>query len=358
VCGTSLVALLLSVVFATGLCRAGASTAAAPAGADARHGDDTNAAPGAGRKYHPGHYVDLLRYQVLSDDDRYLIPALKPGVAGVQMRYLWRDLETGRDRYDFSRIESDLKLLADRKVQLIVVVADKSYKNEQPVPDYLAGYTLPNGKGGHTLQRWNPYVVERWVKLMQALGERFDSHPNFEGVATEESAPTLDESELKRGGYTPEKYRDALIEMLRRAAQAMPGSRVFWYMNFLPHGQHYIAQIASAVAPYGVVMGGPDVLPDSPPLKRLVYPIYRQFQGRMPLFCSVMPNSYRHLHKGNSPAKYWTMEELYEFARDELHVNYLLWTYVARPKPADAYDIDDAFPVIERHPVINPERPE
>ena len=188
---------------------------------------------------------------------------------------------------------------------------------------------------------------------MQAMGKQFDSNPYFEGVATAESAPSLDKTLLTANGYTPENYRDALITALQATAEALPTSRVFWTMNFFPMRQDYIAQVANAVAPYGVAIGGPDILPDSPSIKRRAYPFYGQFQGRVPLFCSVMADSYRHLHKSKSSTKYWTMEELYEFARDELHLNYMSWTYVAVPKPRDAYDIDDAFPVMKRHPVIN-----
>ena len=115
--------------------------------------DGPNGAPGTGRKYHPGHYVDLLRYQVFSNVDKYLIPSLKPGVAGVQMRYLWRDFEIKPDQYDFSRIELDLKLLASRKMQLIVVVSDKTFKDKQPLPNYLASYTLPNRNDNYTTTR-------------------------------------------------------------------------------------------------------------------------------------------------------------------------------------------------------------
>lgn len=363
-----LAAVLLAVVSACGTDRIEASTGGETAGGGTASGAQRPAPPaavpkraepqggaraGAARKYHPGHYVDLLRYQVLSDAGRFLIPSLKPGVAGVQTRYLWRDLEPRPGEYDFSRIESDLKVLADKHKQLIVVVADKSFKSELPVPDYLAGHALPNRKGGYTVRRWDRYVVERWVRLVQALGARFDANPNFEGVGTEESSPSLDDERLKANGYTADAYRDALIEMLQRTAEALPRSRVFWYMNFMPGNQKYIAQVAAAVAPYGVAMGGPDVLPDNPPIKRLAYPFYDRFQGRMPLFCVVMPNSYRHRHKGKAATKYWTMDELYAFARDELHLNYMLWTYVAEPSPGDAYDITDAFPVMQNHPLIN-----
>ena len=123
-------------------------------------------------------------------------------------------------------------------------------------------------------------------------------------------------------------------------------------MNFFPLRQDYIAQVANAVAPAGVVMGGPDILPDSSTLSSRAYPFYDQFQGTMPLFCTVMPDSYKHQHMDTSyPTQYWTMQELFEFGRDELHLNYVLWTGV--PDSSTAYDTYDAYPVIERNPAFN-----
>ena len=65
-----------------------------------------------------------------------------------------------------------------------------------------------------------------------------------------------------------------------RRPQSVPRSRVFWYMNFLPGRQDYIGDIASALVGTGVVMGGPDVLPDNPALARRVYPFYDKFSRR------------------------------------------------------------------------------
>lgn len=305
------------------------------------------------KKYNPGHYIDLLRYQTTSDrSDTYITDAIRPGVTGVQVRYYWRDLETSPGVYDFSRIQHDLDLLSSQGLRLIVNPADKTFKNEMPVPAYLADYTLSNRKGGYTVERWKPYVVDRWVKLMEALGERFDGNPYFEAIATEESALGVDDAVLTANGYTPENYRDALIDMLTRTAAAFPTSRVFWYMNFFPMRQDYIAQVASAVAPLEVAMGGPDILPDNTSIARLAYPFYEQFAGTMPLFCVAMPDSYKHEHQDTSlPTQYWTMQELFDYGRDTLHLNYMLWTSV--PNSSSAYDTYDAYPVIERNPSLN-----
>jgi len=159
---------------------------------------------------------------------------------------------------------------------------------------------------------------------------------------------------LDSNGYTPEKYRDALIYTLMSAASSMPNSRVFWYMNFLVRKQDYLAEIARAVAPAGVVMGGPDILPDDPDLKS-VYPLYDEFEGVMPLFCSVQPNSYRHIHATSGwSTKYWTMQQLFNFGRDRLHLNYVFWSNVTKPAPSDSYTIDNAYPVIANNQEFNP----
>ena len=110
--------------------------------------NDVPAAQTPTRKYNPGHYIDLLRWQTTSGSDNYLIDTIKPGVTGVQVRYLWADFETSPGVYDFSRIQHDLELLSNQGLHLIVVVSDKTFKDEQPIPDYLASYTLPNR------QRW------------------------------------------------------------------------------------------------------------------------------------------------------------------------------------------------------------
>ena len=109
--------------------------------------------------------------------------------------------------------------------------------------------------------------MTRFNALISAIGKQFDSSPGLEGLATQETAPgfRLQGREI-HNGYTPEKYRDMYINLLTIASKAFPTSRIFWFMNFFPIKQEYIASVATAVAPLGVFMGGPDVMPDNPKL--------------------------------------------------------------------------------------------
>lgn len=306
--------------------------------------------PTFGRKYHPGHYVVLTTL----DDEVSMAESLVQGVVGFVQRYTWRQLEPSPGVYDFSAIEADLTTVSSFGTQLIAQIEDKSFEPRLPTPDYLQSRTLPNIPGGYSVVRWDPYVVTRYKALIAALGEHFDAHPRFEGIATTESAHGLDAEAMAATGYSAERYRDVLIDELVSASASLPRSRVFWFMNFLWGGNHYLGDIARVVAAHGVSMGGPDVLPDSVALNRHPYPFYHGAMGLMPLFGQVEPSCYHHPHADPEAATlYWTPQELFEYARDDLHVSYLFWVrWRWRPDP-ESFNWWDAIPVIENHPLFN-----
>jgi hypothetical protein len=304
----------------------------------------------AARKYHPGHYVAMMRGQ---DTHSVMTASLKPGVRGIMKRYTWRSLEPSQGNYEFSEVKADLAWAQAYGMKLVVMVEDKTFSLERPTPGYLDNLTVRNRAGGYTVVRWHPTVVTRMKALLQALG-RFDSNLAFEGVALQETAPGFDNTVLSRFNYTPEKYRDAYIAILSAGANAMPTSRMFWFMNFFPKNQDYIAAVANAVASKGVIMGGPDVMPDNSALKQRTYPFYTQFRSKMPLFGQIEAMCYDHEHKTSGySTKYWTMPELFRYARDQLHVDYLFWVRVPKPPSRGAYDWTDALPVIEMNPSFN-----
>jgi hypothetical protein len=195
-------------------------------------------------------------------------------------------------------------------------------------------------------------VVKRLSRLVDELGMAFDSNVHFEGIAFQETALGIEKSVLDANGYTPEAYRDALIAILRNGANALPTSRVFWYANYLPRGNAYLYDVAEAVAPHHVAVGGPDVLPDSSPLQKFVYPLLRAQSEDVIVFNSAQNDSYRHDHVDNTAVtKYWTPLEIFDYARDDLRVRYLFWNRVTKPDPADSYTIEDAYPLMAGEPL-------
>lgn len=304
-------------------------------------------------KYHPGHYIALNDWDTQAD----MINAVKPGVRGMHKRYTWKELEPTLGSYDFSQIASDLQIAADHGMQLIVMIEDKTFDDTKATPSYLWGAnTLWHLPSGWVAKRWAPYVVTRLTALCQALGKRFDGNPNFEGIAFQESSMGLSAAAETANGYTPEKYRDALISILKATRAAMPTSQVFWYMNFLEGNNTYLGQIADAIVPLKIAMGGPDVLPDNVSLNTFAYPYYKKYHSTMTLFASLQYGSYGALHVDKSyPTKYWTMPEMFWFAKSNLYVNYLFWNRKVTADPADSYNWTNALPVIKNNPdSINP----
>ena len=302
------------------------------------------------RKFNAGHYVVLTPI----DDEASMAESVVPGVKGFVQRYSWRQLEPTRGNYDLSAIASDLAAASRLGMQLVAFIEDKTFRDTIPTPDYLIDRTLPNIRGGYTAVRWDPFVVARYKALTGALGARFDSNPRFEGIAVQEAAHGLDDQAMQATQYTPEKYRDALIDVLTGASHSLPSSRVFWFMNYLWGGNYYQGEIARKVAPLGVVMGTPDVMPDDESLPLHAYPFYDGAVGRMPLFGQVEPENYRHPHADPAfPTTYWTPAELFQFARDDLHVSYMFWVRSRWRQQPDSYNWWDAIPVIRAYPRFN-----
>jgi hypothetical protein len=309
-------------------------------------------------KRHPGHYAAINE----ADEIQSIRHLEEPALRGVSRRYYWADLEPKKDAYDLDAIRKDLGFLKTHNKQLVVFITDKTFRSgKNPVPSYLAAYALPNGRG-ITAMRWDPVVIGRFVALNQALARAFDGDPNFEGVAFQESGLMIGPELRREHDYTPEKYRDALIQMLTESSHAFPRSQVFWYMNHFGGGDQYLGDIAKAVIGSQVVMGGPDILPYRRRLQA-TYQLYEKFKGRLPLFCSAQDDSYRHdkndsRNMGNAavtrnlppPAEgYVPMEQIFLFARDKLHVKYLFWSYTYHAG-TDAFNYDDAVAVMRKYP--------
>jgi hypothetical protein len=303
------------------------------------------------RKFHPGHYTVLLH---ATGGQRYMDEAARqPGTRGIMKKYRWRDLEPTQGVYDFAGIQADLAWAQAYGMQIIFMIEDKTFQPERPNPAYLDSVTARNHSGGYTMARWNPTVVSRYKALTTALGKRFDSHPNFEGIAQQESALSVDGPVLQQYGYTPEKYRDALIESFTHALTAMPRSRVFWYQNYIIGNQSYIGTIAAATGPKGLVMAGPDVLPDKASLVEKSYTYFTQFKDKMHFGIQVENICYFHEHEtAGYSTKYWTPAELFRYARDKLHVDYMFWVRIPKDPVAGAYNWYDALPVVETNPVF------
>lgn len=360
-----------------------------------------NAAPA--RCWNPGHYVTVGRTHgrrtSYHQDSRAWETSGKgllgfPGVRGIQLRYQWKTLETALNSYTIAPILADITRVRSVGSRLIIMIEDRAFDGSNPCPGYLTtSPKLPPPDnygdyevmwvatlGGYMATRWNPHVQQRWQKLIAWLGSQLNGTDVLEAIAFQETASTSDAGQRAAALYTDLKYQQAYIGgqvyggqtlqgMLKVASDSFSAHRVFWYQNFFPNPsteQTYLQGIADTMRDYnggnsGVVLGGPDILPDSNGLESRVYPRYREppvgSWGELPLFCSNQFDSYEALHDTSTPdarlpsdtwsaGDYWTMDQLFRWARDSLHINYCMWEAEPRQNFQTIANVTKANPAV------------
>ncbi|GHU99151.1 hypothetical protein FACS1894159_02730 [Bacteroidia bacterium] len=314
-------------------------------------------------KYHPGHYICVADASVrLSAVEGYALEA----VAGMVRRYNWRDLEPSKGHYDLSSIERDLKVCASNGKMLLAQIYDKSFVRGRSVcPAYLDGIMVEHA-AGMIPARWTAQFVERYVAMVEAIAARFDAEPFFEGIIVQESGLGMNAPELSRLGgevaYSSGQYAAALGQYLSGAAQALSRSRTVWFINWLEGGVAVPDSLICKLIPLQVVVAGPDILPYRANLVEKVYPKFDTFRGQLPLGNSMQADSY-HTNSHDTGLNYGrghsseggfdSMESLFLYGRDRLHLNYIFWSYPARPPGPDENTFADALAVIRKYPVFN-----
>jgi len=297
----------------------------------------------------PLSHADVVRHYVYVGRDREKLtePGFldHKGVDGFQVRYSWKQLEQGKDNYAFDDIQADLTLLKPKAKKLFIQVQDSSFTLESvPVPKYLQQdpaydggvaqqMSGPDGKPeeakpyGCVARRWDPAVRERFHKLLFALGKEFDG--KIEGINLPETAidvPT--DGPHVPSGYTPEIYRDALLDTMAAIKKAFPKSTPMIYANFMPEsgptGEPVLLRsLYEKAAKLGVAMGGPDLLPNRKWQLLNSYPLIHQFSRQIPMGIAVQDDNLADIDpKTRKPV---TVQELTEFATDYLRVNYIFW---------------------------------
>jgi hypothetical protein len=175
------------------------------------------------------------------------------GFDGAQITYSWRQLEPGKDEYDFSMIREDLAFLSSKEKKLFIQLQDVSFSEKWiHVPRYLLRDPQYGGGAdkqydykfvdhretdvkvlGWMARRWDENIRARFKKLLVELGKEFDG--KIEGLNLAETAYSIgDTGALFPKGFTFEKYRDGTIDNMQSLREAFPKSVVLIYANFMP----------------------------------------------------------------------------------------------------------------------------
>ena len=266
----------------------------------------------------------------------------RPDIAGVQVVYNWRDLETARDRYDFSLIEHDLQLSDALHKKLFIQIQDRFFTPQaRNVPDYLMQDPVYRGGiigqmdnpgenrprvSGWVAQQWVPAVRLRYQRLLTALAARFDGR--IYGINLPETAIDIDMKHNKTG-FSCDGYFDAEMDNLRAARAAFKQSRVVQYVNFWPcewdNDHQYMSRLFAYAADNNVGLGGPDIVPYKKGQMKNAYPFFNRYKGKLPLVAMAVQeatltytNPQRH--------KPFTREEFVRFGSDYLGADIIFWS--------------------------------
>jgi hypothetical protein len=268
----------------------------------------------------------------------------RPDIAGVQVVYSWKSLETAIDEYDFTRIERDLTYLQGLNRKLFVQLQDRFFEvQHRNVPRYLlddpvyGGGLVPqadnpgeNRPAGHgwVAQQWNAAVRARYQKLLQALAQRFDGR--VYGINLPESAIDIDkDAERANSGFTCDKYLEAELENLKFAKQVFRKSHVVQYVNFWPcewnNDQGYMARAFAFAEANKIGLGGPDIVPNHKPQMKNSYPFFHRYKGRLSLVAMAVQEPTL-TYTNPDTQKPFTRAEFVAFAEDYLGVDIIFWS--------------------------------
>lgn len=262
-----------------------------------------------------------------------------PQIDGVQLTYTWRELEPERDQYDFGPIREQLAFLQRHGKRLFIQLADVTFSERLPVPEYLLSDPAFHGGAarkyegdegafdGWVARRWDPAVRARFARLLEALAREFDGV--IEGVNLPETAIGFESPAFHPLGFTFDAYAEGVRGILTDARGAFKHSRVIVYANFMPGeslptiDRGYLRSIYSLAEIIGAGVGGPDLLPYREAQQANSLPLIAKRGSGVIAGLAVQDGNLADVDPTTGmPA---TVDALYHYAVDTLRLDYIFW---------------------------------
>ncbi|PSJ17956.1 glycoside hydrolase [Nitrosomonas supralitoralis] len=294
-------------------------------------------------KWHPGHYYIIKGSR--KNNTAYLSKVYSeldatPVLNGMMIRYFWADLEDSNGVYDFSSIDKRLAELTDRGKRLVIQVQTKSFNGRQVVPNYLKKTEYEGGEfyisnfggneiAGRNIKLWNPQVRDRLIALFKAMGERYNSHPNFEGIGMIETAMGQPMEPLTNEQVTA--FYDNVIYVQKQMRLFFPNTMTIQEVNY---PRSILATFVGSLKDVGTALSSPDTFLEQKSLlyqstendhNKGIYNYYSDYAGMIPMVPTIMSKNYKNT-KSDGSGYVPTISQILAFARDTLNANYIFWT--------------------------------
>jgi hypothetical protein len=280
-------------------------------------------------KWNPGHYVEYgSKAGDFVIDAGLEETASMPFVKGIMVRANWWQLEKGNGEYDFSRIDRYLEKVKAKGKRLFLTLGTKTFDGEKAIPDYLRTSQYSGGAFrigtivgtfGENAALYDDDVRDRLIALVQALGRRYNADNSFEGITFNETAFGMMINPLS--DIQKQQFFSNLAKVDTAARAAFPNSVVIQFINY---PSNLVPALFANMKDKGVGMGGPDVFIDDPALEKSAYVFNAQAKGVVPIGMKVESDCYDAVRHGG-PYNPPDVRDIYSFARDRLHANYIFW---------------------------------
>lgn len=267
-------------------------------------------------------------------------------IIGAQLKYMWRELEPIKDQYNLELIQRDLDFLTSKGKKLFIQIQDVTFDTAfaKPIPDYLITDTeyhggvniqyLTNEKdeiiaaSGYVARRWDKAVAERFEKLLSALSNRFDGQ--IEGINLPETSVEFGNTgKLFPEGFTPDIYRNAIIDYMMMLKKSFPRSATIQYANFMPGefprraSKVHLDSVYEFASKNKIGMGVPDILVYNQPHMNHSYKFLRQYANSIISGGAVQDGNCEIINPNTG--KQVTIKEIYDFSSEYLELDYIFW---------------------------------
>jgi len=269
------------------------------------------------------------------------IAAIAPNITGIQKRYRWNELFDATNTLDLSEVQSDAVVCATLGLKFNVMIEDKTFDGSNPVPQHLKRYAVRTHQG-YTAQRWHPAVEEAFLRTIMPIHRMADVH----SVSLQETALGIKDADLDARGYTPERYADLYIHIVRALETNAPDKPVLWYYNYMARDRDMVQaeRVLTVMLNKGNgQLGGADILPNNWTLRNGPYTLYPTWKSQgMTTFCTASKESYAQ----KSQYGYLTPEQILTYGKQALKLSSIIWMYLKSPAEEGSYDFFDALPAM------------
>lgn len=263
------------------------------------------------KRWNPGHYLTLAEYETVDrtvqEIEKFSQPEYR-NIKGVKIKLHWDDFQSQPGTYDWEKFDRYIDAVPEGK-QLFVLTLNRDFQKAcnsgARLPDYIINHPrypaveLIN-VDGCVAQFWQEEIMDEYIGLITAIGERYDANPKFGGLMIEETATNVDYSAW---ADTRLAFNNLMFEQLVRmhqiGGQAYQQAFLLQKINFLvgdhPDYEGERGQCGLLIPLTEVIMheGGGVTNPDSVPWRFVAeedpcrslpaYEIYRTYKGQLPI---------------------------------------------------------------------------